>query len=633
MFAYIMRRLIYMPFILLGVILITFMLFQMTSTPETQAKSYIGEKTSQRQIYDWLENKGLISWTDTGKQKIEATANGKLPPKSAHFVAKSFLENTPIELQEFYDEAESMQEDVDDLLSEQEVSADDIKMAVAKTRKDEGLPPLGSAEAKEAKQIKTEANASIFANVEAKIALLQATAKDKGDKQLIEEFDELRGKHGDLKNESITLAQKWQKTIDGARQEQLILTLGYDVFATAKNYASTNAGLQSTKKRLSALEAIFANPAALQVELDSESDADKKAELRTRLALAKEHFIDVVAIETTIQTAKAENKDTKVLEKQLADAKKAINDGKEELEDTRKDLAARTVDVAKLREDGEIATAKMTAAEKLVKTEIVSFEDIEADFTYTNAFTKFRIYLFDIFNLRFGDTLNSRPVMSVIYDGMWPSLMLTLPAFFLAELIGVFFGLFAAMYRQTKIDTSIIVSSILLMSINGIALIMFGQKFLAADLNYFPVTGFANGIGAVRFLILPIFLYIVITFGERIRFNRIVMLDETNQDYVRTARAKGLGENTVLFKHIFRNTLIPLITRWAVAIPSLYLGSLVLESFFSIPGLGYMTVDAIQNSDANVIRAVVVFGSISFMIANLVSDVLYAVADPRVKLS
>ena len=197
----------------------------------------------------------------------------------------------------------------------------------------------------------------------------------------------------------------------------------------------------------------------------------------------------------------------------------------------------------------------------------------------------------------------------------------------------MFFGLFAAMYRQTKIDTTIVVSSILLMSINGIALIMFGQKFIAADLNYFPVQGYVEGLGAIRFLALPIFLYIVITFGERIRFNRIVMLDETNQDYVRTARAKGLGENTVLFKHIFRNTLIPLITRWAVAIPSLYLGSLVLESFFSIPGLGYMTVDAIRNSDANVIRAVVVLGSISFMLANLVSDVLYAVADPRVKLS
>jgi peptide/nickel transport system permease protein len=162
---------------------------------------------------------------------------------------------------------------------------------------------------------------------------------------------------------------------------------------------------------------------------------------------------------------------------------------------------------------------------------------------------------------------------------------------------------------------------------------MFGQKIFAADLNYFPITGYSDGFNAVRFLALPIILYIVITFGERVRFNRIVMLDETNQDYVRTGRAKGLSENTVLFKHIFRNSLIPLITRWVVAIPTLYLGSLVLESFFGIPGLGFLTVDAIANSDANVIRAIVVIGSVSFMLAALLSDVLYAVVDPRVKLN
>ena len=137
----------------------------------------------------------------------------------------------------------------------------------------------------------------------------------------------------------------------------------------------------------------------------------------------------------------------------------------------------------------------------------------------------------------------------------------------------------------------------------------------------------------MRFLALPIFMYVFMSFGHDVRFKRIVMLDETNQDYVRTARAKGLDENTVLFKHVFRNTLIPLITRWVVALPALYLGSLVLESFFSIPGLGYLTIDAIQNMDRNVIRAVVVFGSISFMVANLAADLLYAVVDPRVKLN
>jgi peptide/nickel transport system permease protein len=268
-----------------------------------------------------------------------------------------------------------------------------------------------------------------------------------------------------------------------------------------------------------------------------------------------------------------------------------------------------------------------------IRRAISDVDDIEPDLKYTAWYVNFVYYLWDIVTLDFGDTRKRRPVMDVIKEGMWPSLALAIPGFFIAELIGVFFGLFAAMYRQTRVDHVIVISSILLMSINAIALIMFGQKIFAADLNYFPITGYSDGFNAVRFLALPIILYIVITFGERVRFNRIVMLDETNQDYVRTGRAKGLSENTVLFKHIFRNSLIPLITRWVVAIPTLYLGSLVLESFFGIPGLGFLTVDAIANSDANVIRAIVVIGSVSFMLAALLSDVLYAVVDPRVKLN
>lgn len=254
------------------------------------------------------------------------------------------------------------------------------------------------------------------------------------------------------------------------------------------------------------------------------------------------------------------------------------------------------------------------------------------DFVYTDKFTLLGRYIRDIATFNFGLDRRDRPVAGVIYEGMWASLALTLPAFLLAELLGVFFGLFAAMYRQSRIDHVLVISAILIMSVNTIALYMFGQKFLAADWNYFPVRGYADGLGALRYLALPILLYVFISYGERLRFNRIVMLDETNQDYVRTARAKGLDENRVLFKHVFRNTLIPLITRWVVAIPGLYLGALVLESFFSIPGLGYLTVDAIANSDVNVVRATVVLGAISFMFANLVSDLLYAAADPRVKL-
>lgn len=255
------------------------------------------------------------------------------------------------------------------------------------------------------------------------------------------------------------------------------------------------------------------------------------------------------------------------------------------------------------------------------------------DFERTGYLTLFGHYLRDLATFDYGLDRRDRKVTTVLYDGMWASLALTVPAFLIAELLGVFFGLIAAMYRQTKIDHVLVVSAILIMSVNSIALYMFGQKFLAAEWNYFPVSGYGDGFNAIRYLLLPILLYVFIAYGEQLRFNRIVMLDETNQDYVRTARAKGLNENTVLFKHVLRNTLIPLITRWVVAIPALYLGALVLESYFTIPGLGYLTVDAIANSDVNIVRAIVVLGAVSFMLANLLSDVLYAVADPRVKLS
>ena len=637
MFAYVMRRLIYMPFILLGVIFITFALFELTSTPEAQAKKHIGEKSSQRQIYDYLESKGLISWTDAGEKKVEATSTGKLPASTAHFLSSKFVKETPEQISEFYDYAEGMLEDVDELLEDHEISPDKIAKAIAKKRTELKLPANEPARTTNAEAANIAENVSIFANLEVKISLLQEFAKgdddNPGDKNLIKEYNKLRGKHGTAKNKAAQLAAKWAATIKDAQQEHVIISIGEKTFETAEKYKKKKGGLKNAEARLLEQQAIFINPKDVQAKLEAESNKDKKAKLEAQLLLAKEHFVDLAAIKAKLAAAEANGKDTNELTKELAAAEKTILDARAEITDTKKDIVDRSEKVLKLKPDGEIASAKSSKAQKAAEKAISSFEDIEADFAYTGFATKFGVYIWDIMTLDLGDTNGSRPVTSVIYEGMWPSLMLSIPAFFISEMIGVLFGLFAAMYRRTKIDSTIVVSSILLMSINAIALIMFGQKFIAADLNYFPVTGFAEGLGAARFLVLPIFLYVVISFGGLIRFNRIIMLDETNQDYVRTARAKGLGENRVLFKHILRNTLIPMITRWAVAIPSLYMGTLVLEKFFSIPGLGYLTVDAIINSDTNVIRTVVVFGSVSFMLANLLSDVLYAVADPRVKLN
>jgi peptide/nickel transport system permease protein len=215
---------------------------------------------------------------------------------------------------------------------------------------------------------------------------------------------------------------------------------------------------------------------------------------------------------------------------------------------------------------------------------------------------------------------------------MGPSLKMMVPAFCLSEMISIVLALFCALYRGTVIDRAFVVLAVFLMSFNSVALILFFQKFLAADWRYFPISGYATGFSGYVYLALPILIYTALSMGAGIRFNRILMLDEINQDYVRTARAKGLGENTVLFRHVLRNALIPLITRWAVSIPFLYLGSLLLETFFGIPGLGGITVEAIQNADLNTMRAVVFLGALLFILANVAADILYGIVDPRVRV-
>ncbi len=241
-------------------------------------------------------------------------------------------------------------------------------------------------------------------------------------------------------------------------------------------------------------------------------------------------------------------------------------------------------------------------------------------------------YLWESLRFDWGKNRDNRPVIEVIRQGMIPSLKLTLPAFILSEILGVFFALFAALYRNTKIDRTLVLSSIVMMSFSPVAIILFAQYFLSARWGYFPISGYTQGIGAYAYLALPILIYVYVRLGELIRFNRIVILDEIGQDYVRTARAKGLGQNSMLFKHVLRNVMIPLITRWVIAIPFLYLGSLLLESFFGIPGLGGITIIAVENSDLNMIRALVFIGTLIFVFSQLLSDILYAFADPRVKL-
>jgi peptide/nickel transport system permease protein len=231
--------------------------------------------------------------------------------------------------------------------------------------------------------------------------------------------------------------------------------------------------------------------------------------------------------------------------------------------------------------------------------------------------------------LDFGKSLQSNQrISTMMADGVVPSLCITTPIFLIELTVAIALALLCAFYRNTWIDRTFVVISIVGMSISGLVYIMVGQYFFSFVLEWFPVWGFEG----VNYVLLPVAIGVIAGIGGSLRFYRTIMLDEMYQDYVRTAFAKGASQRQVLFKHVLKNAAIPILTNVVVAIPFLYTGSLMLESFFGIPGLGRMTVDAIYTGDEPVLFAMVFIGSVIFVIANLITDLCYTWADPRIRL-
>jgi peptide/nickel transport system permease protein len=170
------------------------------------------------------------------------------------------------------------------------------------------------------------------------------------------------------------------------------------------------------------------------------------------------------------------------------------------------------------------------------------------------------------------------------------------------------------------------------MSISGLFYIIAGQFFIAKLWNLLPISGYAGGLDAWKFVVLPVVVGVVGGIGGGSRWYRTIFLEEINKDYVRTARAKGLAETRVLFRHVLKNGLIPILTGAVVVIPTLFMGSLIVESFFGIPGLGSYTIDAIQAQDFAIVRAMVFLGSVLYIVGLILTDLSYAWADPRVRL-
>jgi len=238
-----------------------------------------------------------------------------------------------------------------------------------------------------------------------------------------------------------------------------------------------------------------------------------------------------------------------------------------------------------------------------------------------------RLFVFD-----FGRSDSGRDIGFDISQRMWPSLAIAVPQLIIGLLITITLALLIAFFRGTYIDYWAVVFCVALMSISSLFYIIGGQFIMGKILRVVPISGFEEGIFGIKFLILPVLIGVIGGIGSSTRWYRTIFLEEINKDYVRTARAKGISEQVVLFRHVLRNALIPILTGVVVILPLLFMGSLITESFFGIPGLGSYTIDAINRQDFAIVRSMVFLGAVLYIIGLLLTDISYTLVDPRVRL-
>ena len=243
--------------------------------------------------------------------------------------------------------------------------------------------------------------------------------------------------------------------------------------------------------------------------------------------------------------------------------------------------------------------------------------------------SQFVHYLTSLARGDFGLSIEHRlPVAQVLREGVGPSLALTIPILAGGTLVGVMLALLCAAWRGSVTDRAVLVLSTVLMSVNYVVWVLAGQFLLAFKARLFPLWGYESA----AYLVLPVLIGIVSGLGRDVRFYRAAILDEVFKPYVRTAQAKGVSGARIMVRHVLRNSLIPIVTYFSLSVPFLFTGSLMLESFFGIPGLGSVSLNAIHSSDMAVVRAVVILGALLYQIVNVATDVCYAWLDPRVRL-
>ena len=236
-----------------------------------------------------------------------------------------------------------------------------------------------------------------------------------------------------------------------------------------------------------------------------------------------------------------------------------------------------------------------------------------------------------LFAFDFGQAEDRRDIGEEIRARMGPSLALAIPVFLVGLAVNITFALLMAFFRATYLDFWGVVLCVAMMSISTLFYIIGGQYVFSKLWHLVPISGYGGGMDAARFVILPVLIGVVSGIGAGSRWYRTIFLEEMAKDYVRTARAKGLAESAVLFRHVLKNAMIPILTGAVVLIPLLFLGSLLAESFFGIPGLGSYTIDAIQAQDFAVVRSMVFIGSVLYIAGLLLTDLSYTLVDPRIR--
>jgi peptide/nickel transport system permease protein len=239
-----------------------------------------------------------------------------------------------------------------------------------------------------------------------------------------------------------------------------------------------------------------------------------------------------------------------------------------------------------------------------------------------------KLFMFD-----FGSSDSGRDIGHDISQRMWPSLAIAIPVLMVGLSINITFALLIVFFRATYIDLWGVVLCVTMMSISGLFYIIGGQYVAGKLLHLVPISGYDTGLSAIKFLILPVIVGVIGGIGGGTRWYRTLFLEEINKDYVRSARAKGLSEALVMFRHVLQNAMIPILTGVVVVLPLLFMGSLITESFFSIPGLGSYVIDAINMQDFAIVRSMVFLGAVLYVIGLLLTDISYTLVDPRVRLT